>query len=261
MVNGCKAQSFYRTEKVNGPHDAQGGQVMNAGKAIFVGNIKGGVGKSTLAVYLTDYLRHRYQRRPVMLLDTDPQGTAFEMMQPHSRADDIKFLPIGDRYDGVSMTTLDGVLRRMLTYENAVTIVDTGAGKLGNVWQMAMLCSTVLVPTSMSWTDLRPTIDFIKELDDRKEDYGVVNPHVVVVPNRTSPSQKHFGQLAEALEEVNAIMAPPISDLSIARSHSADFQGIGAVAGTRFCTEIERLGEFIIDYVISGELDRIYQSA
>ncbi len=63
----------------------------------------------------------------------------------------------------------------------------------------------------MSWTDLRPTIDFIKELDDRKEDYGVVNPHVVVVPNRTSPSQKNFGQLAEALEEVNAIMAPPIS--------------------------------------------------
>ena len=124
-----------------------------------------------------------------------------------------------------------------------------------------MLCSTVLVPTSMSWTDLRPTIDFIKELDDRKEDYGVVNPHVVVVPNRTSPSQKHFGQLAEALEEVNAIMAPPISDLSIARSHSSDFQGIGAVAGTRFCTEIERLGEFIIDYVISGELDRIYQNA
>ena len=183
------------------------------------------------------------------------------MMQPHSRADDIKFLPIGDRYDGVSMTTLDGVLRRMLSYEDAVTIVDTGAGKLGNVWQMAMLCSTVLVPTSMSWTDLRPTIDFIKELDDRKEDYGVVNPHVVVVPNRTSPSQKHFGQLAEALEEVNAIMAPPISDLSIARSHSSDFQGIGAVAGTRFSTEIERLGEFIIDYVISGELDRIYQSA
>ena len=189
---------------------------MSEGKAIFVGNIKGGVGKSTLAVYLTDYLRHRYRRRPVMLLDTDPQGTAFEMMQPHSRADDIKFLPIGDRYDGVSMTTLDGILRRMLSQDEAVTIVDTGAGKLGNVWQMAMLCSTVLVPTSMSWTDLRPTIDFIKELDDRKEDYGVVNPHIVVVPNRTSPAQKNFSQLAEALEEVNAIMAPPISDLSVA---------------------------------------------
>lgn len=236
-------------------------RLMDSGKAIFVGNIKGGVGKSTLAVYLTDYLRHRFQHRPVMLLDTDPQGTAFEMMQPHSRADDIKFLPIGDRYDGVSMTMLDGILRRMLTQNEAVTIVDTGAGKLGNVWQMAMLCSTVLVPTSMSWTDLRPTIDFIKELDDRKEDYGLVNPHIVVVPNRTSPSQKNFVQLADALEEVNAIMAPPISDLSVARTHAREFQGIGAVSGTRFSAEIERLGEFIIDYVISGELDRIYQTA
>jgi chromosome partitioning protein len=113
----------------------------------------------------------------------------------------------------------------------------------------------------MSWTDLRPTIDFIKELDDRKEDYGVVNPHVIVVPNRTSPSQKNFGQLAEALEEVNAIMAPPISDLSIARSHGRDFSGFSAVSGTRFSEEIQRLGEFIIDYVISGELDRIYQGA
>ena len=30
---------------------------MNMGKSIFVGKIKGGVGKSTLAVYLSDYLR------------------------------------------------------------------------------------------------------------------------------------------------------------------------------------------------------------
>jgi hypothetical protein len=30
------------------------------------------------------------------------------------------------------------------------------------------------------------------------------------------------------------------------------------VEGTRFYTEIERLGQFIVDYVVSGELDRIY---
>ena len=232
---------------------------MNYGKAIFVGNIKGGVGKSTLAVYLTDYLRRRYARRPVVLLDTDPQGTAFEMMQPLSRADDIKFLPVGDRYDGVSMTTLDGMLRRMLAQDEAVTIVDTGAGKLGNVWQMAMLCNTMIVPTSMSWTDLRPTIDFIKEVDQRKDDFGRLTPHVVVVPNRTSPSQRNFNLLSDALQEVNAIMAPPISDLSVARTRNADFGGIRAVEGTRFHSEIERLGEFIVDYVVSGELDRIYQ--
>ncbi len=56
-------------------------------------------------------------------------------------------------------------------------------------------------------------------------------------------------------------MAPPISDLSMARSHGRDFQRIDAVSGTRFPRRDQRLGEFIIDYVISGELDRIYQTA
>ena len=227
-------------------------------KAIFVGNIKGGVGKSTLTVYLTDYLRRRFKRRSVVLLDTDPQGTSFELMEPKSKNGDARFLPVGDRYDGVNMTTLDGVLRRLLAQNDGIAMVDTGAGKLGNFWQMAFLCNTLLVPTSMSWADLRPTIDFIKEIDERKADLRSVTPHVVVVPNRVSPQQRHFQQIVDALQEVNAILAPPISELSAARHASPDFSGLEGVEGTRFCREIERLGEFIVEYVISGELDRIY---
>ena len=227
-------------------------------KAIFVGNIKGGVGKSTLTVYLTDYLRRRFKRRSVVLLDTDPQGTSFELMEPKSKNGDARFLPVGDRYDGVNMTTLDGVLRRLLAQNDGIAMVDTGAGKLGNLWQMAFLCNTLLVPTSMSWADLRPTIDFIKEIDERKADLRSVTPHVVVVPNRVSPQQRHFQQIVDALQEVNAILAPPISELSAARHSSPDFSGLEGIEGTRFCREIERLGEFIVEYVISGELDRIY---
>jgi chromosome partitioning protein len=227
-------------------------------KAIFVGNIKGGVGKSTLTMYLTDYLRRRFKRRSVILLDTDPQGTSFELMEPKSKNGDARFLPVGDRYDGVNMTTLDGVLRRLLAQNENIAMVDTGAGKLGNFWQMAFLCNTLLVPTSMSWADLRPTIDFIKEIDERKADLRSITPHVVVVPNRVSPQQRHFQQIADALLEVNAILAPPISELSAARNSTPDFTGLDGVEGTRFHREIERLGEFLVEYVISGELDRIY---
>ena len=227
-------------------------------KAIFVGNIKGGVGKSTLTMYLTDYLRRRFKRRSVILLDTDPQGTSFELMEPKSKNGDARFLPVGDRYDGVNMTTLDGVLRRLLAQNENIAMVDTGAGKLGNFWQMAFLCNTLLVPTSMSWADLRPTIDFIKEIDERKADLRSITPHVVVVPNRVSPQQRHFQQIADALLEVNAILAPPISELSAARSSTPNFTGLDGVEGTRFHREIERLGEFLVEYVISGELDRIY---
>jgi len=227
-------------------------------KAIFVGNIKGGVGKSTLTVYLTDYLRRRFKRQSVVLLDTDPQGTSFELMEPKSKNGDARFLPVGDRYDGVNMTTLDGVLRRLLAQNENIAMVDTGAGRLGNFWQMAFLCNTLLVPTSMSWADLRPTIDFIKEIDERKADLRSITPHVVVVPNRVSPQQRHFQQIADALLEVNAILAPPISELSAARNSTPNFTGLDGVEGTRFHREIERLGEFLVDYVISGELDRIY---
>jgi chromosome partitioning protein len=156
------------------------------------------------------------------------------------------------------MTTLDGVVRRLLAQNDGIVMVDTGAGRLGNFWQMAFLCNTLLVPTSMSWADLRPTIDFIKEIDERKVDLQSVTPHVVVVPNRVSPQQRHFQQISDALLEVNAILAPPISELSAARKSSSDFSGLEGVEGTRFYREIERLGEFLVDYVISGELDRIY---
>ena len=125
-----------------------------AAKAICVGNIKGGVGKSTLAIYLADFLRNRYRRREIMLLDTDPQGTSYELLEPITGSGAVKHLPVGDRYDGVNMSTLDGVLRRNLSDDNSLTIIDTSAGKLGQFYQMVLLCDTLLVPTSMSWTDL-----------------------------------------------------------------------------------------------------------
>ena len=227
-------------------------------KAIFVGNIKGGVGKSTLSVYLTEYLRRRFKRQSVTLIDTDPQGTSFELMEPKSKSGDVRFLPVGDRYDGVNMSTLDGVLRRLLAQNENMAVVDTGAGKLGNFWQLAFLCNTLLVPTSMSWADLRPTIDFIKEIDERKADLRSVTPHVVVVPNRVSPHQRNFQPISDALSDVNAILAPPLSELSAARNATPGFAGLDGVEGTRFYREIERLGEFLVEYVISGELDRIY---
>ena len=227
-------------------------------KAVFVGNIKGGVGKSTLTVYLTDYLRKRLKRKEIVLLDTDPQGTSFEMLEPISQNGGARFLPVGDRYDGVNMSTLDGVLRRFLAQDSGVVIVDTGAGKIANLWQIAVLCNVLLVPTSMSWTDLRPTLDFIKEIDERKADYNSMTPHIIVVPNRVPPQQRHFDQLSQALQSVNAILAPPISELSAARSSAEGFTGLDGAKDTRFFHEVERLGAFIVDYALSGKLDQFY---
>jgi chromosome partitioning protein len=207
----------------------KGKMAARSAKAVFVGNIKGGVGKSTLTVYLTEYLRQRCKRQGVLLVDTDPQGTSFELMEPRSRSGETRFLPVGDRYDGVNMTTLDGVLRRFLAQGNGIAMVDSGAGKMANFWQVGFLCNALLVPTSMSWTDLRPTLDFIKEIDERKVEHQSTTPHIIVVPNRVSPNQRHFDPITSALSDLNAILAPPISELSAARNYNGKFDGLEGV--------------------------------
>ena len=101
-------------------------------------------------------------------------------------------------------------------------------------------------------------IDFIKEIDERKDDQQSATPHIIVVPNRVSPNQRHFDLITSALQEVNAILAPPISELSVARNYDNSFDGLEGVRDSRFYHEIVRLGEFIVEYVVSGELDKIY---
>jgi MinD-like ATPase involved in chromosome partitioning or flagellar assembly len=227
-------------------------------KTIFIGNVKGGVGKSTLTVYLTDYLRRRFPTHRISAIDTDPQGTAFELLEPVMPEGAARFVPVGDRFDGVNLSTLDGVLRQLLSHNAAITMVDTGGGQLGSFWRMMSLSSALVVPTSMSWTDLRPTIEFIKEIDERKVDFNTLTPHVIVVPNRVSPNQRNFRVIADALSDVNVVLAPPISELVVARGYGQEFGGMTEVNGTRFHQEIARLGDFLIEFVISGKLDEMY---
>lgn len=228
------------------------------GQGIFLANMKGGVGKSTLTAFLTDYFKSNHADTKVCLLDADPQGSAVELLGSSTSVDLVRHIPIGDRYDGVNAVTLDGVYRRLISDDNTLTMVDTAGGALGNIWQLVMLSKCVLVPTSLSWADLRPTIDFVSELNERKEANNVATPHVIVVPNRISPKQRNLSVLSEAIGDMNIVLAPPVSDLSIVRSQAVDFTGMKGVEGTRFHDELSRLGDFIVNYVLSGKLDEYY---
>ena len=228
------------------------------GQAIFLANIKGGVGKSTLTAFLTDFFKEMKSIEKVCLLDTDPQGSAIELLGASSSVNMARHIPIGDRYDGVNTVTLDGVYRRLISDNNTLTMVDTAGGGLGNIWQLVMLAKCVLVPTSLSWADLRPTIDFVTELSERKEANDMINPHIIIVPNRISPQQRNLSVLSEAVSHLDVVLAPPVSDLSIVRSQAQEFTGMAGVEGTRFHQELTRLGTFISNYVLSGKLDDYY---
>ena len=138
------------------------------GHGLFFGNMKGGVGKSTLCIYTLEMIKKLRPDLDILLIDTDPQGTSSKMMASILEPEQIRFMPMGDRYDGAIMSTIDGVIKSHLVKDNSLVVVDTAAGKIGNIWQVALLCNTMIVPTSLSWTDMQPTIEYVQEIDTRK---------------------------------------------------------------------------------------------
>lgn len=228
------------------------------GHGLFFGNMKGGVGKSTLCMYTLEMIKRLKPDLDILLIDTDPQGTSSSMMKSILDPDQIRFMPMGDRYDGAIMSTIDGVMKSHLVKDNSLVVVDTAAGKIGNIWQVALLCNTMIVPTSLSWTDMQPSIEYVQEIDARKEDYTSMTPHIIVVPNRTSPNQKDYSLINDTAKSLNVIVAPPVSDFSIVKHSSHNYNGLKDVEKSRFYGEIETLGNFIVSHVLSGELDRIY---
>lgn len=228
------------------------------GRGLFFGNMKGGVGKSTLCIYTLEMIMRLRPELDILLIDTDPQGTSSSMMKSVLPPEKIRFMPLGDRYDGAIMSTIDGVIKGHLVNDNSMVVVDTAAGKIGNVWQVALLCNTMIVPTSLSWTDMQPTIEYVKEIDSRKEDYTSMTPHIIVVPNRTSPNQRDYSLINDAAKSLNVIVAPPVSDYSIVKHSSHNFHGLKDVDGSKFANEIETLAGFIVSHVLSGELDKIF---
>jgi chromosome partitioning protein len=97
-------------------------------------------------------------------------------------------------------------------------------------------------------------------MDERKQSLDTVNPHLIIVPNKVPPSQRDMSMLSENLKDLNVVVAPPLSDLSVVRHMSAEFKGLEPAKGTRFYDEFTRLGDFINDYVLSGRLNQMYDA-
>src|SRR6202034_3715896 len=102
---------------------------------IVVSNVKGGVGKTTTAVYLAAVAARR-GRGPVLLVDADPQGSSAEWNE-------------GDPLDGVELVEGPSVrtVTKAMTRQDGIVVVDTPPGE-GNVVQAALgRADAVVIPT------------------------------------------------------------------------------------------------------------------
>jgi chromosome partitioning protein len=102
---------------------------------IVVSNVKGGVGKTTTAVYLAAVAAER-NRSTVILVDADPQGSTAEWYD----ADPLEGV---DLIEGPSVRTVT----KAMNQNDAIVVVDTPPGE-GTVVQAALgRADAVVIPT------------------------------------------------------------------------------------------------------------------
>ncbi|HTU39945.1 MAG TPA: ParA family protein [Acidimicrobiales bacterium] len=102
---------------------------------IVVSNVKGGVGKTTTAVYLAAVAAER-NRGPVTLVDADPQGSTAEWY-------DTDPLEGVELVEGPSVRTVS----KAMSQDDGIVVVDTPPGE-GTVVQAALgKADAVVIPT------------------------------------------------------------------------------------------------------------------
>ena len=102
---------------------------------IVVSNVKGGVGKTTTAVYLAAVAARR-GRGPIVLVDADPQGATAEWFDT-------------DPIDGVELIEGPSVrtVSKAMDHDDGLVVVDTPPGE-GTVVQAALSrADAVVIPT------------------------------------------------------------------------------------------------------------------
>jgi chromosome partitioning protein len=113
---------------------------------IAVASQKGGAGKTTLAAHLAVRAGLAGQG-PVVLIDTDPQGSLAEWW--HARSDDTPALAV------VKPEQLGANLAELRSYGTAVAIIDTPPALTGSIEQVIAMADLIVIPVRPSPHDLR----------------------------------------------------------------------------------------------------------
>lgn len=121
-------------------------------KTIVVANQKGGSGKSTLAVHLAVAAEHAGDG-PIILSDTDPQGTAGDWFNQRKKSD--IHTPL---YTPLTLTNLASKIQALRDAGAAYLFIDT-APSIGAVnADLLALADLILIPLNPTPADLRALV-------------------------------------------------------------------------------------------------------
>jgi chromosome partitioning protein len=165
-------------------------------------NLKGGVGKSTLAVSTAGAL-HAARKR-VALVDADPQSTATAWAEAGRLPFEVIAAPLED-------ADIGGWIARVLALPVQIVVLDLPP-MLGAATGAALaLADVAVVPVSPSAADLRATNRAIEMIHDARAQRGNGKPRALLVPSRVDRRTAAGAEIEAALHEYGEPVGPVIS--------------------------------------------------
>ena len=232
---------------------------INDAKSIFVANVKGGVGKSTLTIMLARVLAEKIPAKNITVIDTDLQRTATEFLTNSNPEINVEFLPITPAFENTNISLVQQFIKQNQFRPGHVVIVDTPAGTSQRLWNLVAEGYCVLIPTTLSNADLLPTENFIRSMDKVKARYGKSYPHLIVCPNKIPFGQKDFSIMAERLNNHDVVIGPALRDLaSVRHFYNGKTEAWENGRTSNAQSDFKQFGSFIEKFVLNGELDKIY---
>lgn len=174
------------------------------GLIIASGNLKGGTGKSTIAVNLA--CAFATQGLDVVLIDVDPQGTAVGWGERGL----LPIVVIGDPPIDLHAPGR-WPQRAMETARNVDLVVLDLPPLVGRVLASALMISDLaLIPISPSAVDVGPTAEVLRLVRMSRETRQGLRPKALLVPNRVDYRSRYDARTQAAVETLRERWAPPL---------------------------------------------------
>jgi chromosome partitioning protein len=167
-----------------------------------IGNLKGGVGKTTLAVNLAVELA---QGCAVHLVDADAQASASEWVSLGAGLPiECTALPLEDAADAAAW------MRQVTTFPADLVVIDLPPQNGAATAAALILADLLLVPVAPSGVDLRAAAKALELLREARAERGDGKPAALLVPSRVDRRTAAGKEIEAALHELQEPVGPAI---------------------------------------------------
>lgn len=188
---------------------------------VAIGNLKGGVGKSTLAINLACELAAKHT---VWLIDADSQATASEWLAGGQLPIKGELLPLEDERKAQPW------LRHVKGLKADLVVIDLPPQNGASTAAALMLADLFLVPIAPSGLDLRAAVKALDLLKEAREARGGGQPRAMLVPSRVDRRTGAGREIEAALHEMGESVAPAIGLRSAFVDSATAREWVGAFA-------------------------------